>query len=82
MMAAAALGLAGCKGDCRKLAEKLCDCSVNSLEKDACLQRAASEDARVGPLAEDNRRCGELLKICDCNTANTLAGKRACGLAR
>jgi hypothetical protein len=81
-MAAVVLGLTGCKGSCRQLSERLCDCSVNSVEKDACLQRAASEDTRIGPLPEDNKRCSEFLKTCDCNTINTLAGKRACGLAR
>jgi hypothetical protein len=79
---AALVALAGCKGNCRKLSEKLCDCAVNSIAKDSCLQRASQEDGRVAPTAANDALCSRLLPACDCHTISTAEGKRACGLAR
>ncbi len=73
---------AGCKGNCRKLAERLCDCAASNSLKDVCLQRAANEDGRIGATSTDEARCSDLLKICDCHTINTVQGKVNCGLAR
>ncbi len=75
-------GLAGCKGACRELADKLCDCSTNSVEKELCLQRAAQEESRVEPEEKDEAVCEGLVEGCDCNNVETEAGKKACGLAR
>jgi hypothetical protein len=79
---AALIALAGCKGNCRKLSEKLCDCALNSIARDSCLQRASQEDGRVAPTAADDALCSKLLPACDCHTISTAEGKRACGLAR
>ncbi len=79
---AAALALAGCKGNCRKLSERLCDCQPNSFLKDDCNRRAANEESRVGTKPADEVRCGALLNGCDCHTIDTPEGKRSCGLAR
>jgi hypothetical protein len=78
----AALILTGCKGDCRQLTEKLCECSQTTLEREACLRRASAEDARVAPTAEDEQVCGQLLPGCDCRIIDTPEGKKACGLSR
>jgi hypothetical protein len=80
----ALLGLAGCKGSCRELSEKLCDCFTNSLEREVCIRRAANDEAFVEPTAEDNARCEELLanESCTCEAIETNEGKVACGLAR
>jgi hypothetical protein len=75
-------GLTGCKGACRELSEKLCDCSTNSVEKELCLQRAAQEESRVEPTEEDEVVCEERLEGCDCRRIETEEGKRACGLSR
>ena len=85
----AVVSFTGCnllKGDCRKLSEKLCECSRNSLEKDACLRRASSEESRIGttlnrPNAEDEAVCKGLLETCDCNLIDTPEGKERCGLS-
>jgi hypothetical protein len=74
--------LGGCKGNCRKLSERLCDCAPNTTARDTCLQRAANEDGRVSPSPADDARCGQLLQVCDCHTTDTLQGKVNCGLAR
>ena len=74
--------LAGCKGNCRKLSEKLCDCAASAALKDSCLQRAASEDGRIGPTTTDDARCAQLLQVCDCHSIDTVQGKINCGLAR
>jgi len=81
LLAAAAL-LAGCKGNCRKLSERLCECEANSYLKDDCNRRAANEEGRIGTKPADENRCAALLETCDCHTINTPEGKRACGLAR
>jgi hypothetical protein len=73
---------AGCKGSCRKLAERLCDCATNNTLKDVCLQRAANEDGRIGATPADEARCSALLNTCDCHTIDTVRGKVNCGLAR
>lgn len=72
----------GCKGSCRKLAEKLCDCAVTSVERDACMRTAQQEDSRVSPSTQDNLLCQQLYAGCDCHTITTAQGKVACGLAR
>ena len=74
--------LAGCKGNCRKLSERLCDCQANTFLKDDCNRRAANEEGRVGTKPADEARCAQLLGTCDCHTIDTPEGKRACGLAR
>lgn len=76
------LTLTGCKGSCRSLSERLCDCSANSVTKDACLQVASRAEASYPPTAEDEARCAELLKGCDCRLIDTPEGKKACGLSR
>jgi len=81
LLAAAAL-LAGCKGNCRKLAERLCDCEANSFLKDDCNRRAANEEGRISPKPADENTCAAFLNTCDCHTINTPEGKQACGLAR
>lgn len=82
VLLATTLALAGCKGNCRKLSERLCDCSANTFLRDDCNRRAANEESRIGPKPADEARCAALLKTCDCHTMDTPEGKRACGLAR
>jgi len=72
----------GCKGSCRQLSEKLCECQVTASARTACLQRVASEDTRIGPKPEDEAVCAGLLSGCDCHQIDTPEGKVACGLAR
>ena len=82
LVVAGLLGLSGCKGSCRQLSEKLCECSANSTEKTACLQRAANEESRIAVQPEDEVRCESLLESCDCRLTDTPEGKQRCGLAR
>lgn len=74
--------LAGCKGPCRQLSEKLCECAENTYQKENCLRRVSSENDRVAPTPEQEQFCAELLPGCDCHAVDTAEGKRACGLAR
>lgn len=82
MLSLALLGLSGCKGACRQLSEKLCDCNTNSVERELCVRRASNDEALVEPTAEDEAVCEQRLDSCDCNTIETDEGKVACGLAR
>lgn len=81
-VAVAAALLTGCKSSCRQLSEKLCDCTLNSNDKTACLQRAASSEANAVITAEDEDACRQLYDDCDCRLVDTPAGKVKCGLAR
>jgi len=72
----------GCKSACRQLSEKLCDCQASSLDRNTCLQRAATNEATYQPTAIDNQRCAELVDVCDCRLVNTPMGKEKCGFAR
>lgn len=79
-----ALGISGCKSNCRQLSERVCDCALNTLERDECMRRAARADAdpRYAPTPEQDAHCGELLPGCDCHLLDTTDGKKRCGLAR
>jgi hypothetical protein len=84
----ALFGLAGCKGACRQLSEKLCDCNLSSLEREACVRRVINDEALIEPTAENEATCQGLLdetdpaKQCTCDNYQTDQGKQACGLAR
>lgn len=84
LLSLALLGLSGCKGACRELSEKLCDCSNNSVTRELCIQRAANDEARAEPTAEDEALCEQKLETCDCAAleSNEPEAKLACGLAR
>ncbi|RKH34745.1 hypothetical protein [Corallococcus sicarius] len=82
VLCASLSGLTACKTTCRELSEKLCECALNSVEKQACQQRAADEESRVEPTAEDEIACEAKLEVCDCRAIETEDGKKACGLAR
>ena len=89
MLFLALLGLSGCKGACRELSEKLCDCSTNSVQRELCIRRAANDEARVEPTAEQEAKCEEL--ECDCTAPRhdqddvsedaIIKAKVSCGLA-
>ncbi|MBL8955721.1 MAG: hypothetical protein JNK82_33410 [Myxococcaceae bacterium] len=87
-LAAAAFALAGCKSNCRQLSERLCECTINSLERDSCLRTAGAAEGANPPDADDEVLCAHLLKPldgglgCDCRLIDTTQGKIACGLAR
>jgi hypothetical protein len=78
----AALALAGCKGKCRQLSEKLCDCYLTTTDKNACLTRAADNDGKYPPTTSDDETCAALLDTCDCHLTDTPEGKVRCGIAR
>ena len=84
----AALTLAGCKSACRQLSEQLCNCAVNSVERDACLRSASSAEGSNPPSNADETFCLGLLRPadgspgCDCRLIDTKQGKIRCGLAR
>jgi hypothetical protein len=82
VLCASLSGLTACKGACRELSEKLCECALNSVEKQNCQQRARDEESRVEPTAENEAVCEERIAGCDCRVIETEEGKKACGLAR
>ncbi|WP_338870422.1 hypothetical protein [Myxococcus stipitatus] len=82
LLCATLSGLTGCKGSCRELSEKLCDCAINSVEKEQCLQRAAQQESNVEPTPEDEAVCEAKLDGCDCRKIETPEGKRECGISR
>lgn len=81
-IAASALVLGGCKGSCRQLAEKLCECESNTVEKEQCLREVSAQEQFTEPTAEDEAFCESKLEVCDCHLIDTAQGKKDCGLAR
>ncbi len=78
----ALLGAAGCKGSCRQLAEKICECEPNTVDREQCIQTVSQRSAAATVTDQDAATCEALLEQCDCNTIDTAEGKRACGMAR
>ena len=74
--------LPGCKGACRKLSEKLCECEEHKPSRDYCRQRARDKESLYPPTDAENVQCKLLLEGCDCKLIDTTEGKVACGLAR
>lgn len=72
----------GCKGNCRQLAEKQCECSLTPLLQQNCLTVAGKSESSYPPTPADEKRCGALLKTCQCQLSGTPEGKKACGLSR
>lgn len=77
-----ALSLTGCKSKCRQLSEKLCECSINTNDRDNCMRRVANAEGISPPTAADETFCESLLTSCDCRLIDTPQGKVNCGLAR
>jgi hypothetical protein len=73
---------AGCASPCRQLTEKQCDCLVSQFDRNACRQRAATNENVYPATAEDSARCEQLLPQCDCRLIDTPEGKKRCGFAR
>jgi hypothetical protein len=82
VLAAAVSLAAGCKGNCRQLSEKQCECSLTPLIQQNCLTVAGQNEGLYSPTADDEKKCGALLKSCQCQLIGTPEGKKACGLAR
>jgi hypothetical protein len=74
--------LAGCKSTCRQLSESMCECSITTSNKTACLQVAATNEQNNYPTAADEANCAALLPLCDCRLIDTAQGKANCGLTR
>ena len=83
LLSFALLGLSGCKGACRQLSEKMCDCNTNSVERELCVRRASNNEAVFEPTAEQEAFCESKLESCECGKVDidTDEGKLACGLA-
>jgi len=73
--------LMACSTPCEELAEKICACEGSTSARDACERRASQQSDANQPSQAEQDRCERLLDTCDCNTLDTAAGKRACGLA-
>jgi hypothetical protein len=81
-IAIAVCALAGCKSDCRKLSEKLCDCTTNTTDRTVCMQSASLKETYSPPSDADNATCRALYDGCDCHLISTPRGKVQCGMAR
>lgn len=74
----------GCTHPCLQLAEKLCECEANVLDRENCkrIMKSAYDRTRADDLKASAETCGEQEKVCDCEVVATEDGKKACGLAR
>jgi hypothetical protein len=82
------LAFGSCKSQCRQLSERMCECSLNTNEKQACLGRAANAEGANPPSYEQEETCRNAIygsngkAPCDCRLIDTPEGKIRCGLAR
>jgi hypothetical protein len=74
--------LPGCKGKCRQLSEKLCECGENSAVRDRCNREASAAEGVNPPTDADEAFCASKINGCDCRVVDTAQGKVNCGLAR
>ncbi len=80
--------LSSCKSQCRQLSERMCECALNSNEKQTCLGRAASNEGSNPPSYDQEELCRAAIygtgsrAPCDCRLIDTPEGKIRCGLAR
>lgn len=77
-----AVSLAGCTGNCLKLAQKICECQATSTLRDQCKQQASNLESQVSVSSSQEQTCGALIDKCDCHALDTELGKQNCGLAR
>ncbi len=77
-----ALGLSGCKTNCRQLTEAICECATTTTDRTNCLSAAANAEQSNYPTAEQEQDCAALLPKCDCRLVDTAQGKANCGMAR
>lgn len=71
----------GCKGQCRQLSEKQCECSINTYARDTCLRAVTANETNFPTKPSDEAYCGSLVNKCDCRLVDTAQGKVNCGLA-
>ncbi len=77
------LVLAGCGGNCKALAQKVCNCnSTTTTQREQCAATASNEASRAEPTPEEESTCAALIDGCSCDNLNTPEGKTACGMAR
>jgi hypothetical protein len=63
LLSSALLALTGCKSSCRELSERLCDCA-EPVNRTACIQAVAEEQARVEETEEQLAACEARLTTC------------------
>lgn len=80
-LALVAVTAAGCKGQCRQLSEKQCECAVNTVVRDTCLRNASANESNFPPTAADEAWCAQYVSVCDCRLVDTPQGKINCGYA-
>lgn len=76
----AAATLVACDGPCESLAEKICSCEPNEVEKRGCLEQVRVAMQRAATTAETNA-CSEALDTCDCEVLER-EEYRLCGLSK
>ncbi len=70
----------GCQGPCESLADRICGCEPNRLERDACQQQIRSAgNPDITP--QENEVCETLLDTCTCDALER-EDIQACGLSK
>lgn len=73
-------GLTACAGPCEQLANVICNCEEDAVQRQACINQVTADVGRIKFADSDNKYCEAKLKTCDKNCAALRAGNRAaCG---
>jgi hypothetical protein len=73
--------LVGCASPCVKLAERICQCQSNQVDRDNCNSTVSARASQQNIDSATEDRCAALVDKCDCHELNTPQGKQNCGLA-
>lgn len=76
-----ALGASACDGPCRSLAERICNCEFNAVERGACLREIDSNGNVRQPTSEEDEACMAFLDTCTCEALER-EDNVACGLTK
>jgi hypothetical protein len=75
--------LAGCAGPCENLANIICDCEEDPVQRQACRNQVTTDVGRIKFEDKDNQYCEQKLKTCDKECVALRRGDRAaCGFVR
>ena len=74
---------AACAGPCEQLANVVCNCEEDALQRQSCVTQVTNDVGRIKFLDADNAYCQEKLKTCDKDCVALRAGDRAaCGFQK
>jgi hypothetical protein len=74
---------AACAGPCERLANIICNCEEDAIQRQSCIQQVTTDVGRIKFTESDNAYCTEKLDTCDDKCVALRSGNRqACGFVK